>query len=205
MAVNALLLRATLAHIEAHPETWNQKVYRCKSGMCFAGWAAELAGGRWITQDPTAPFSLYLAADRDDDPDYVREFPLVGRVIDVDDRARQVLGLDDDQADELFSADNGIDDIRRIVGELINTVHHVTIRLVPDDQRGVDEVVDGRAPLEILERHPDRAPVIHGTELGIPREQLRDRARATADRLGVPYIDPIDLAALALLPVEVTV
>src|SRR5690606_2757920 len=52
VTVNADLLKRTLTHIETHPDTWNQAEYRCRTGLCFAGWAAVLAGGVWLSTDP---------------------------------------------------------------------------------------------------------------------------------------------------------
>jgi len=37
-------LRAVLAHIEAHPETWKQSSWHCGTSHCFGGWAQIMAG-----------------------------------------------------------------------------------------------------------------------------------------------------------------
>jgi len=74
-------------------------------------------------------------------------------------------------------------------------VHHVSIRVVPDDELVIGErMPDGRAPLEVIEYRPGLEPMMHGTERGIPLGRLTDHARAVAETLGVPFIDPIDPA-----------
>ncbi|MDX3109568.1 hypothetical protein [Nonomuraea angiospora] len=79
-------------------------------------------------------------------------------------------------------------------------VPHVTIRLVPADELQLNEAMpDGRPPMEIVEYRPGQSTFMHGTERGIPPHELRERARAVADRLGIAYIDPIDPAAMERL------
>ncbi len=41
---NAENLRAVLAQIEAHPETWKQSEWHCGTSHCFFGWAQVMAG-----------------------------------------------------------------------------------------------------------------------------------------------------------------
>ncbi|MEU4577461.1 SGNH/GDSL hydrolase family protein [Nonomuraea sp. NPDC023979] len=196
---NVVLLRQVLAHIEQHPKTWVQKEWRCRTGMCFAGWAADLSGGRWAT-DADHWLSRYLTPEADDRPDDVVERDEIGSVVDVEDRAKRVLGLDMRQADSLFHGGNDLSDIRDAVTELAAEVHHVTVRIVPDSELVLGErMPDGRSPLEIVEHRPDDQPMFHGGERGIPAHRLRDHARDVADRLGVPYIDPIDPAAMERL------
>lgn len=113
---NALLLRRTLAHIEAHPGTWQQDTYRCETGMCFAGWACELAGGRWaFPADGARP--QYLLAVQGDDPREVR-FISGHRVIRAADRARRILGLSHGQSLRLFDEDNNLTSLRAMVADL---------------------------------------------------------------------------------------
>lgn len=103
---NTDLLHRTLAAIEANPDDWNQGDWR----KCFAGKAAELAGGQWV--DATGN---ELVLERED-PDWCRD---LGETFSGT-RAYRVLGLRD--ADEgtrgLFVSTNTLDDLRRIVGEL---------------------------------------------------------------------------------------
>lgn len=193
--INAPLLRQVLAHIEAHPESWHQDHWRCSTGMCFAGWTAELSGGKWA-DGPSSFLSAYLIPEVGDDPDRVQVDGGLGfDVIAADDRARRLLGLDVDDAARLFEGGNRLGDIRRIVADLISRVHHVSIRIVPLDELIIGEAMsDGRAPLEIVEHRPGAEPMLHGTERGIPLGRLTDHARSVAETLGVPFIDPIDPA-----------
>lgn len=41
---NATNLRAVLAQIEAHPETWYQRMWHCDTSHCFFGWGQLFAG-----------------------------------------------------------------------------------------------------------------------------------------------------------------
>jgi len=49
MTVNLELFDQVLAHIEAHPEQWDQSVWlaenECGTVGCFAGWTVILGGG----------------------------------------------------------------------------------------------------------------------------------------------------------------
>lgn len=110
--INVDLLDRTLAHVEAHPDEWNQLTYRCESGLCFAGWAAVLAGGRWV--EPEKYSSVLVAEEGDPDEDRLH----TSGSVHAHDRAQRVLGLDGDTADDLFAAGNDIHDLRRIVAEI---------------------------------------------------------------------------------------
>ncbi|MEV0616088.1 hypothetical protein AB0I81_22435 [Nonomuraea sp. NPDC050404] len=116
MTINVALLKQTLAHIEAHPDEWNQADYRCGSGMCVAGWAAQFAGGKWYADDPDAGFGDALIAEPDE-PNSFRMDDV--RLVYADHRAQRVLGLDGEQADRLFEGSNSLPDLRRIVAELV--------------------------------------------------------------------------------------
>lgn len=109
---NVPLLRQTLAYIEAHPEEWNQTTWRCGTSACFAGHAAILDGGAWADEE-----SACVTARADDLPDDVFGAAIALRVL-VEDRAQRILGLTDRQADYLFDAHNGLNDLRRQVAEL---------------------------------------------------------------------------------------
>jgi DNA-binding GntR family transcriptional regulator len=111
--LNAALLRATLARIEANPDQWDQADWRC----CFAGQTADEAGGQWLTGDP-ASTRFHLLYAEPEDPDHLIQF--VGGVLAVTARARAIrlLGLDEPQALELFDLRNGPDDLRVIVDRL---------------------------------------------------------------------------------------
>lgn len=114
---NVVHLRLTLAQIEAHPETWEQGEFRCETGLCVAGWGAQLAGGRWLFKDPTSFHAYMLVAGDGDDPEDC-EVLYGQRVISAHYRAMRLFGLTSSQAHVLFEADNTLADVRRIIGEL---------------------------------------------------------------------------------------
>ena len=122
MSLNIDLLDRTLAHIEAHPEHWDQTVWRCDSAMCFAGWTAELAGGKWLLPEGDA-HADYLAPEPGDDPDETGGCCQhldsgIDSGIAAENRARRLLGLTEKQSARLFDGSNTLDDLRRIVAEL---------------------------------------------------------------------------------------
>lgn len=115
MTINIPLFQQTLGQIEAHPETWYQAEYRCESGLCFAGWTCQLSGGTWAS-DPEGALASYLIAEPDDGKGV---FSHEGRrIISAENRAMRLLGLDEDQADELFYGRNTLADLRRMVTKL---------------------------------------------------------------------------------------
>jgi hypothetical protein len=107
---NVALLKQTLAHIEAHPDEWQQTTYRCGTGMCFAGHAATLAGGAWMSSNP---LDDYMVAEDADDP-----IQVLDKEIHVKHRAERVLGLAWHQADRLFAPGNDLDLLRLLVAEI---------------------------------------------------------------------------------------
>lgn len=108
---NIELLDETLAHIEAHPETWKQGSWRCETGMCFAGWVCELTGGEWV-DTPDNEWGGHLVAEPEDDATYV---DTVGKVVHASTRANRLLGLSTSETNELFNASNDITGIRNII------------------------------------------------------------------------------------------
>jgi hypothetical protein len=103
-AIDPVALRGTLAHIEAHPDEWNQGRWgtrtTCGTTFCFAGWACVLAGQddfEWSSDGDTFCLS-------DGEP--------------MRSAARDILGLDINQACELFSSDRTLDSLKRIVARL---------------------------------------------------------------------------------------
>lgn len=122
---NVPLLRRTLAHIEANPLTWDQSWWRCETGMCFAGWACELAGGEWLVSAAdmiegaaSSADMVYLIAEPGDDEEVVLPHVNGMSVVTVHARALRVLGLDEEQAEHLFSTHNSIVHLRDLVAEL---------------------------------------------------------------------------------------
>jgi hypothetical protein len=114
MRKNIALMRRVLEHIETHPETWDQKFWRCGSAMCFAGHAAFFAGAEWAHPEFD---NLDASYDRYDDvitPD--------GRIMHVSDFASEMLGLNRKLlpgawvwSDEMFDAENSLGDLKRLV------------------------------------------------------------------------------------------
>lgn len=113
---NVALLRQTLAYIEAHPEEWNQAHWHCGTAACFAGRAALLAGGNWVNDKS----SCVVVAPDDPPSDVFMVRGGEGHVL-VEDRAKRVLGLTEEQADRLFAGGNNLDDLRSRVAELIGS------------------------------------------------------------------------------------
>lgn len=115
--MNTALLRRTLAHIEANPAEWYQPNWRCGTGMCFAGWAVTLAGGKWLTRP--GEFGERFLEPTDGDPQQdISKMSDGRRGVHVQLRAVRILGLDEELADRLFCATNSLDDLREIVAEL---------------------------------------------------------------------------------------
>lgn len=112
-------LDEALAHIEANPREWDQAHYRCETGMCLAGHVAILAAGKWAGPVNNREIANLLIAEPDDDPEYVWDCDRVGAtVISVHDRARRLLDLTGDEADELFCAVNTLGDLHQIADSL---------------------------------------------------------------------------------------
>jgi hypothetical protein len=105
------LLDAAIDHIEKHPDTWTQSQYRCKTGMCLAGWTAVLAGGQFA--NPAYPGDDRLLPEPGDRPDDLYE----GFVF-AHERAERLLGLSVDDANELFAGGNKLADIKRMRDDL---------------------------------------------------------------------------------------
>jgi hypothetical protein len=104
---NIELLEQTLETIKANPKHWDQGVWRCSTGMCFAGWAAQLAGGQWV----------------DDSSDSL--VPEVGdvtgawtRPVSAEERAMRVLEIEEEDADWLFAGCNTLEMIEGYVLQL---------------------------------------------------------------------------------------
>lgn len=132
--LNVPLLRKTLEHIEAHPDDWNQCFWRgvsyvaeCGTAMCFAGWACELAGGVWAGPASDFMWGDMLIAEPDDPTELAVRFdesvcidPPADAIIDPGGRATRLLGLTGEQGNDLFDANNSLDDIRRHLRTITN-------------------------------------------------------------------------------------
>lgn len=97
------LLDRVLSQIDGN-EQWKQGTYRCDSGMCFAGWTVELAGGQWVTDDINSTRYHHVHA---------------GDIsLHVHDWAARQLGLTEDEADQLFDGFNKLDTIAYFIETL---------------------------------------------------------------------------------------
>lgn len=119
MANNDLLQR-TLAHIEAHPEQWNQGAWAkktdCGTAYCFAGTAVHLA-------HPDATPAFNTLWDRTAFMNVPTVITAAGRTlmsqVDIQQEATEVLDLYRHEAGVLFSAHNTLEDLRQMVADLI--------------------------------------------------------------------------------------
>jgi hypothetical protein len=100
-------LDATLAAIEADPDSWYQADWRCGTGMCFAGHAAVLKGASFPYPEDDERGDLV------DPPGYGQEERL--RIAEF---AQLSLGLDDYQAARLFRPENELSDLRDVVARI---------------------------------------------------------------------------------------
>ncbi len=123
--INVPLLEQTLAQIEhVAAETpddglgWDQTAWRCQTGMCFAGWAITLTGGRWwlneVTEENEDDGAILYAEDGDENVFFEDGMRLVG----ARSRATRILGLDWEQASALFHPTNNLRVLRQMVSDL---------------------------------------------------------------------------------------
>jgi hypothetical protein len=122
---NIELLDKIITKIEENPEQWNQKYWisadvanpetgeSCGTAYCVAGWAVTLAGAtpvwnRFSSMKTTAINATTGFCTFD-----------AGRIRGVEDYAMELLDLPEEDAHELFHADNTLDDIKRIRDELV--------------------------------------------------------------------------------------
>lgn len=129
--INVKLLREVLQYIETHPQKWNQQAWfkvgqrsngepifnkvtlqfeevnSCNTSMCFAGHAALMSG---FDAPPKNDYLMW----RGWGPGLRK-----AETMDVDEYAREVLGLTFEQADVLFQGENTLEDLKEIVENLI--------------------------------------------------------------------------------------
>lgn len=130
---NKTLLKQTLEHIKANPESWDQSSWFCGTAACFAGHACLLSGDR---PGPEIPFAFKGAINDVITAEGVQKF--------TQDRAEELLGISQREADFLFYQDNRLGDLERMVDNLLNDRH--IVHGFSDDDRGRlywDEYEDG--------------------------------------------------------------
>lgn len=104
--LNVERLRGTLQRIEDNPSEWNQATWRCGTQMCFAGHACNEAGAEW---DEDFVVSTRVRNEQEGQSEWQP----------IPDRAREVLGLTDQEANVMFAGGNTIDDLRLMVEWII--------------------------------------------------------------------------------------
>lgn len=119
--INKDLLRRTLAYIETNPDEWDQEKWVCGTVACFAGRACLLSG-----YEPCNFSGDRVSPIRDDEGRLIDdgETGLVrrdGQIDGVEWAARNLLGLDEEQGDELFDMGNDLDDLRKVVASLCDS------------------------------------------------------------------------------------
>lgn len=125
--LNVALLKKTLETIELDQIHWDQNQWRasddeCGTTMCFAGWAALLAGGTWYLPQPVEGTDRRLndlLIAEDGEGDLLIAYPTQVRCVSARDRAQRVLGLDEVEAGDLFSAEMGLEELEDYVDFLI--------------------------------------------------------------------------------------
>lgn len=117
MKPNVELLERTLEYVIAHPDEHDQNTWRsvlsCGTTMCFAGHAATLAGGSWVTIEDHW-YGLIPEAD----DEYQWAYHGVPYVL-VRKRAQRVLGLTDEQANALFLRADDLAKVKEVVHAII--------------------------------------------------------------------------------------
>jgi hypothetical protein len=109
--VNLDLLDAVVEHIDTHPEEHDQSDWICGTTACVAGRVALFSGWRPVFNPPCG----LAFCDCHTHTGLVEKDGQRRRVSGV---AQDLLGIDDDTADDLFFGGNDVDDIHRIQAEL---------------------------------------------------------------------------------------
>ena len=125
---NVYLLKLTLVHVFTHPRQWDQRswssVGECGTAHCYGGWACVLHGATFPRGDHGHLYTAYVVPPKGE-PTNGLEIVRLGKAtaaVGVGDYAQHILGLDDEQADELFYPRNSLDDLRLLVGEICSGV-----------------------------------------------------------------------------------
>lgn len=183
--VNIPLLYQVLGHITAHPETWYQgdwvavinthdgmRMYEvlassdpqsthCMTAGCFAGWVGVLS--------PEIEF-IGVTPGTHPEPNQrlLNAVKYNGRQVTLSHAAREVLGLTDHQSDRLFNGNNDLQDIARVVREIVEEaqrppklMYELLVRdgleLTEDEaealRRDLQKIFDGRNIIVEVVRH----------------------------------------------------
>lgn len=111
MSVNKVALRETMDAVlaAASEDGWEQTRWigedQCGTYGCFAGWRVILDGGVMHKPDTDVYPATYGAYARMPD----------GRVVQVREYAVKQLGLSQEQAEEMFHANNTLEDLKHLV------------------------------------------------------------------------------------------
>lgn len=65
MTFNSSLAHRVMEQIRRAPERHTQEEWRCESGMCFAGWVAELQGYEWANEEPNGLWGSHAVLKRE--------------------------------------------------------------------------------------------------------------------------------------------
>ncbi|GGG04451.1 hypothetical protein GCM10007304_18200 [Rhodococcoides trifolii] len=115
--VNDALFVRTLNYVTDHPDQLDMSWWRTEDARCFGGWASYLAGGRFISSNDNTD-TIIINGHSHFRASVVRT--PAGELMHVEDYAIRELGIDEETADALFSDDNTIEDLTRMVSFLID-------------------------------------------------------------------------------------
>lgn len=121
---NTQELEAVMQYISDNPEEWDQENW-CGTTMCFAGHVAMRNGCQRAVVSQLNDFGAmeFRHVELGSRTFIVRDhFVLdpLSKKVTVCEYARDILGLEDDEANLLFSGSNGIEDLQHIVKGLVN-------------------------------------------------------------------------------------
>lgn len=104
------LALAALDYIERHPEEWNQRIFRCRTGCCFAGHVMLLGGAKWLNPVEESQFAQSESVVYFDD-----EGKRVISFVDTVANGFLGFGYTSKKMHPLFNASNDLEDLRRFV------------------------------------------------------------------------------------------
>ena len=130
MIFNASLAEQVLGQIKAYPESHVQGAWRCESGMCFAGWTAQLTGYTWAALSDSDYAELVIDPDGSEIGDYDLGLDVLAPGVNISTPvssagrvARKELNIDHDDADILFYGRNTVENLEQAVKHLANGDH----------------------------------------------------------------------------------